>query len=84
MSRIAIGPERMVVAVDNGTPDGGPTGQVAFWSACPEPGFIPSLERAGFAAQAHPAKAHERAKRHAPVIYVAQPVQEEAAEPEQV
>lgn len=33
MSRIAIGPERMVVAVDNGTPDGGPTGQIAFWSS---------------------------------------------------
>ncbi len=49
-----------------------PGGKVAFWSACEEPGFIPSLERAGFKAQAFPAKAHERAKRAAHVIYVAQ------------
>lgn len=55
-----------------------PGGQVAFWSACPEPGFLASLERAGFTAQAHPAKAHERAKRPAHMIYVAQPRQEPA------
>jgi hypothetical protein len=33
MARIAIGPDRMVVAVDSGAADGGPTGQVAFWSS---------------------------------------------------
>lgn len=54
-----------------------PRGKVAFWSACPEPGFIASLERAGFSATAHPAKAHERAKRAAHVIYMAEPVPEE-------
>ena len=48
-----------------------PTGKVAFWSACPEPGFIECLARAGFTAEAVPAKAHERAKRAAHVIYVA-------------
>ncbi len=49
-----------------------PEGEVAFWSACPEPGFIESLKRGGFTAHAYPAKAHERAKRAAHVIYVAQ------------
>jgi spermidine synthase len=49
-----------------------PGGKIAFWSACPEPGFIESLGRAGFMTQAHPAKAHERAKRFAHVIYVAE------------
>ena len=49
-----------------------PGGQVAFWSACAEPGFIHRLSRAGFKAQAFPAKAHERAKREAHVIYVAE------------
>ena len=48
-----------------------PHGKVAFWSASPETGFIPSLERAGFTATAHPAKANEHAKRAAHVIYVA-------------
>ncbi len=33
MARIAIGPDRIVVAVDSGTADGGPSGQVAFWSS---------------------------------------------------
>ena len=49
-----------------------PGGKVAFWSACPEPGFIQSLERAGFNATAQPAKAHDRAKRAAHMIYVAE------------
>ncbi len=48
-----------------------PNGQVAFWSAGPEPGFIQKLERAGFKAEAVPCKAHERAKREAHVIYLA-------------
>jgi len=48
-----------------------PGGKVAFWSACEEPGFIQSLTYAGFQAEAIPAKAHERAKRAAHVIYVA-------------
>jgi spermidine synthase len=48
-----------------------PGGRVAFWSACEERGFIPSLSRRGFKAQAFPAKAHERAKRAAHMIYVA-------------
>ena len=48
-----------------------PTGKVAFWSACPEPGFIQCLTRAGFTAEAVPAKSHERAKREAHVIYLA-------------
>jgi spermidine synthase len=60
-----------------------PEGEVAFWSACPEPGFIASLARGGFTAQAYPAKAHERAKRAAHVIYVAQvaPVETGEAKP---
>jgi hypothetical protein len=33
MERIAIGLDRVVVAVDSGTTDGGPTGQIAFWSS---------------------------------------------------
>lgn len=49
-----------------------PAGKVAFWSACPEPAFVHSLERAGFKVQSYPAKAHERAKRAAHVIYVAE------------
>jgi spermidine synthase len=48
-----------------------PGGRVAFWSANPEPGFLQSLARAGFKAEAIPAKAHERAKRAAHVIYLA-------------
>jgi spermidine synthase len=48
-----------------------PGGKVAFWSAGPEPGFMHKLSRAGFEAEAIPAKAHERAKREAHVIYLA-------------
>ncbi len=47
-----------------------PGGRVAFWSAEPEPGFRDSLTRAGFLAEETPAKAHERAKRCAHMIYV--------------
>ena len=47
-----------------------PGGKVAFWSACEEPAFIQTLSYAGFRAEAFPAKAHERAKREAHVIYV--------------
>jgi spermidine synthase len=47
-----------------------PGGRVAFWSAEPEPGFRDSLSRAGFTAEEYPAKAHERAKRCAHMIYV--------------
>ncbi|MHA3772606.1 spermine/spermidine synthase domain-containing protein [Verrucomicrobiota bacterium sgz303538] len=49
-----------------------PGGRVAFWSACEEPAFLRSLSGAGFKAQAFPAKAHERAKRAAHVIYMAE------------
>ncbi len=49
-----------------------PGGKVAFWSACPEPHFVGSLERAGFKVHSFPAKAHERAKRAAHMIYVAE------------
>jgi spermidine synthase len=49
-----------------------PGGKVAFWSACPEPEFVESLVRAGFKTKAVPAKAHERAKRFAHMIYVAE------------
>ena len=62
-----------------------PGGRVAFWSACPEPGFVMKLSRAGFITEAVPAKANERAKRFAHVIYVSQrregPVPEKAAAP---
>ncbi len=47
-----------------------PGGKVSFWSAVPEPGFIHSLVRAGFKAEGFPAKAHERAKRAAHMIYL--------------
>ena len=49
-----------------------PGGKVAFWSACPEPGFVESLARSGFKTDAVPAKAHDRAKRFAHMIYVAE------------
>jgi len=49
-----------------------PVGKVSFWSACAEPFFVSKLSRAGFQAEAFPAKAHERAKRDAHVIYVAE------------
>jgi len=47
-----------------------PDGRVAFWSAEPEPAFRYTLSRAGFDVQEFPAKAHERAKRLAHMIYV--------------
>lgn len=47
-----------------------PGGRVAFWSAEPEPAFPGQLSRAGFATEEYPAKAHERAKRFAHMIYV--------------
>ncbi len=47
-----------------------PGGRVAFWSAESEPAFLHSLQRSGFEAQGFPAKAHERAKRYAHMIYV--------------
>ncbi len=47
-----------------------PGGRVAFWSAEPEPGFPEELSRAGFTTEEYPAKAHERAKRFAHMIYV--------------
>jgi len=47
-----------------------PGRRVAFWSAEPEPAFREALTRAGFHAEEHPAKAHERAKRFAHMIYV--------------
>jgi len=46
-----------------------PGGRVSFWSAEAEPGFRDSLARAGFTAEELPAKAHERAKRFAHMIY---------------
>ena len=49
-----------------------PGGKVAFWSACEEPGFVNSLARSGFTTEAVPAKSHERAKRCAHVIYLAE------------
>ena len=51
-----------------------PEGAVAFWSAEPERFFPEKLERAGFTVEAHPAKAHERSKRAAHVIYVARKI----------
>ncbi|MDQ6765524.1 MAG: spermine synthase [Verrucomicrobiota bacterium] len=51
-----------------------PGGRVAFWSAEPEPGFTAALARTGFATEEHPAKAHERAKRFAHMIYVGERV----------
>lgn len=47
-----------------------PGGRVSFWSAESEPGFRGGLSRAGFTAEEYPAKAHERAKRFAHMIYV--------------
>jgi spermidine synthase len=49
-----------------------PDGRVTFWSATDEPGFVGDLSRAGFQVRAVEAKAHERAKRSAHRIYVAQ------------
>ena len=47
-------------------------GRVAFWSACAEPAFPQELGRSGFHAEVFPVKPHERAKRAAHCIYVAQ------------
>jgi len=47
-------------------------GRVAFWSACAEPAFPHELGRSGFHAEVFPVKPHERAKRAAHCIYVAQ------------
>ena len=47
-------------------------GRVAFWSACAEPAFVQALARAGFKAEGFEAKAHERARRAAHCIYVAE------------
>ena len=47
-----------------------PAGRVAFWSAEREPAFLDSLARSGFLTEEYPAKAHERAKREAHMIYV--------------
>lgn len=47
-----------------------PGGRVAFWSAEAEPAFRETLKRAGFYVEEFPAKAHERAKRFAHMIYV--------------
>ena len=58
-----------------------PGGKVAFWSACEEPGFLQSLAYAGFKAEAIPAKANERSKRDAHVIYVAERMMEPDAAP---
>ena len=57
-------------------------GEAAFWSAEREPEFVKALGRAGFKVEEFPAKAHERAKRDAHMIYVAQraPEPEEAAD----
>ena len=51
-----------------------PGGKVSFWSAAPEAGFARSLAQAGLKAEAFPAKAHERAKRAAHMIYLAERV----------
>ncbi|MEA3187509.1 MAG: hypothetical protein QOD99_1339, partial [Chthoniobacter sp.] len=49
-----------------------PGGRAAFWSATDEPHFVSRLVRAGFTAWSVEAKAHERAKRFAHRIYVAE------------
>ena len=49
-----------------------PNGRVAFWSAAEEPQFPRQLMQAGFTVRSVPAKAHERAKRSAHYIYVAE------------
>ncbi|HEX8311142.1 MAG TPA: hypothetical protein VF614_07490 [Chthoniobacteraceae bacterium] len=49
-----------------------PNGRIAFWSAVEEPQFVRQLTRAGFSARVVEAKAHERAKRAAHRIYVAE------------
>jgi len=47
-----------------------PKGRVVFWSASPEPKFVPRLRSVGFNVTAVPAKVHEGAKRAAYMLYV--------------
>jgi len=47
-------------------------GKVAFWSAVAEPEFLHDLARAGLRGEGYPAKSHDRAKREAHVIYLAE------------
>ncbi len=49
-----------------------PGGRIAFWSATEEPTFIGQLVRAGFTGTAYEARAHDRAKRAAHRIYIAE------------
>jgi spermidine synthase len=49
-----------------------PSGKVAFWSACDDRAFVERLSRAGFQVETAEAKAHERAKRAAHRIFVAE------------
>jgi spermidine synthase len=60
-----------------------PGGQVAFWSAVPEPDFVVALARAGFKTRAVPAKATEKSKRAQHVIYIAEVMEAAAAEAEE-
>ncbi len=46
-------------------------GRAVFWSAGPDVAFENRLKRVGFAVQAVPAKVHDRAKRAAYMLYVA-------------
>jgi len=48
-----------------------PYGRAVFWSAGPDPKFEILLNKAGFKVTAIPAKVHERAKRAAYMLYVA-------------
>jgi spermidine synthase len=48
-----------------------PQGRVVFWSAKPDIAFEQKLKRIGFAVKKVPAKVHERAKRAAYMLYVA-------------
>jgi spermidine synthase len=48
-----------------------PGGRAVLWSAGPDKAFAERLEQAGFQVRAVPAKVHERAKRAAYVLYVA-------------
>lgn len=55
-----------------------PGGRAVFWSASPDERFEARLERNGFRVKAVPAKVHERAKRAAYLLYVAdKPAQQE-------
>lgn len=48
-----------------------PGGRAVLWSAGPDPAFEGRLRHAGFAVRVVPAKVHERAKRAAYLLYVA-------------